>query len=195
MPIPQEVLLINGDYIKKYSPISGSVDDNLLYAAAYIAQDKYVEPYLGTDLMAKIKTDLAAGTISGNYSTLLYNYVQKCVCWWTIAEVMHSLTYKVDNGTLVQRTSEDASPVPDSVMKDIKGRAEGNARFYTQELVDYLCHNSSLFPEYNSNTSPDRSPRTDVTGQFNYSFSYGNTSMSRCEGYRKLVDILPYTNV
>lgn len=193
MPIPAETLLINAAYVKKYTTVNGSVDDNFIHQAITLAQDKSVEPYLGTDLMNKLKSDVSGSGTSGNYSILLFNYVQRAVCWWTVVELMHNLAYKIDNGTLVQRTSEDATPVPDSVMKDVKGRAEANARFYTQKLVDYLCDNSSLFPEYKTNTGNERSPRSDVYGQFNYSFSQGNTAMNNRYPYRKLTDTLPFT--
>jgi hypothetical protein len=62
-----EVLLISENYIKKYSTVNGSVDPNLLYPSIYLAQDKWLLPFLGTDLLNKIKADVAANTIAGNY--------------------------------------------------------------------------------------------------------------------------------
>jgi len=61
-----EVLLISENYIKKYTTVNGSVDPNLIYPSVYLAQDKWILPFLGTDLMNKIKADVAAGTIAGN---------------------------------------------------------------------------------------------------------------------------------
>lgn len=191
MPLPAEILLIDPNYVKKYTPVNGSVDDNFIVAAIATAQDIWVQPYLGDDLMNKLKSDSSGNTLAGNYLTLAQNYVYRAVCWWALADMLTFMTYKIDNGTLVQRTSEDASPVPDAVMKDIKGKAEGNARYYTQRLVDYLCANSSLFPEYSSNQSPQRCPRTDVYGQFNYAFSGGNTAMNVRSSYVNILPKLP----
>jgi hypothetical protein len=191
MPIPAEVLLIDSNYVKKFTPVNGSVDDNFIYAAMYIAQDMRVQPYLGDDLMAKLKSDSSGNTLSGNYLTLAQNYVYRSICWWTLVEMLQSLTYKIDNGTIVQRTSEDATPVPDSVMKDVKQKAEGNAKYYTQRMVEYLCANSHLFPEYSSNEYPERCPRTDVYGQFNYAFSGGNTAMNVRTYYENILPKLP----
>lgn len=188
--IPVEVALINVDYIKKFTNVNGSVDDNILKPCITLAQDKWVQPYLGDDLMAKIKTDVAAGNITGNYLTLYQNYVMRCVCWWTLVEAMPSLMYKIDNGTIVQRTSEDTQPISDEVSKDMINKLQGNARYYTQRLVEYLCANSSLFPEYSSNQYPERCPRTDVYGQFNYGISKGNSSMN-VGGYKNRLRYLP----
>ena len=35
------------------------------------------------------------------------------------------------------------------------------AVYYSNRLVDYLCNNSTLFPEYSSNTNSDVNPATD----------------------------------
>ncbi len=74
-----EVLLISENYVKKYTTINGSVDPNLLYPSIYLAQDKWLLPFLGTDLLNKIKNDVANNTIAGNYQILLEDYIQKNV--------------------------------------------------------------------------------------------------------------------
>lgn len=188
--IPVEVALINVDYIKKFTNVNGSVDDNILKPCIILAQDKWVSPYLGDDLMAKIKSDVSAGTISGNYLTLYQNYIMRALCWWSLVEAIPSLMYKIDNGTIVQRISEDTQPISDEVSKDMINKIQGNAKYYTKRLVEYLCENSSLFPEYSSNTSPKRCPRTDVYGQFNYGISSGNSAMGST-GYKKRISQIP----
>jgi hypothetical protein len=187
-----EVLLISENYVKKYTTINGSLDPNLLYPSIYLAQDKWLLPFLGTDLLNKIKNDVAANTISGNYETLLEDYIQKMLLWWVMVDVTPNLCYRMDNGTLVQRQSEDTVPVSDLVMKDMIDRARQNAEHYTTLLVDYLCANSSLFPEYSTAQWPDRSPRTDVTNTLNYQFSSGNTSTSFRPTYsRNIINRIP----
>ena len=47
MAIPSKKILIPLDYIKKITPINSPVDDNIMNSAAYVAQDKWVRPYLG----------------------------------------------------------------------------------------------------------------------------------------------------
>ena len=187
-----EVLLISENFVKKYTTVNGSVDPNLIYPAVYLAQDKWLLPFLGTDLLNKIKTDVAAGTISGNYQILLEDYVQKPLLWWVMLELLPQLCYRMDNGTLVQRQSEDTVPVSDAVMKDMLDRARQNAEHYTTLLVDYLCANASLFPEYQTAQWPDRSPRTDVTNTLNYQFSSGNTATSYRATYsRNIINRIP----
>lgn len=174
-----EILFINDVYIKKYTQVNGAVDSNILYPSVYLAQDKYLLPYLGTNLYEKLKTDISNNTLSGNYLTLVDDYVRRVVLWWSMVEVLPFLTYKLDNGTLVQRTSEDAQPVPDRVFKDMVDRAANNAEHYTGLLVDYLCMNSNLFPEYSNNVFPQRAPIQIKKANSEYIFSCGNTATSR----------------
>jgi len=162
MAIQPEILLITEDYLKKYTAITDAVDPNIIRPAIYLAQDKQITNYLGTDLMNKIKSDVSAGTLSGDYETLLNDYVLKSLLWWTMVELYPSLLYKHDNGNLVSRQSEDTTPVTKGEMESLKEAARDNARYYTNRLVQYLCYNSSLFPEYTSNSNndikPDRNP-------------------------------------
>lgn len=171
-----EVLFISDVYIKKYTIVNGAVDPNLLYPSVYLAQDKYLAPYLGDSLFEKLKDDIANNTLAGDYQTLVNDYCRKVVLWWTMVEAIPSLTYKLDNATLVQRTSEDATPISDTVMKDAIDRAKSNAETYTKRLVDYLCANASLFPEYSDNVWPQRSPIGATKSSSNFIFSSGNSA-------------------
>lgn len=185
-----EVLLINETYIKKYTQINGSVDPNLLYPSIYLAQDKYLMPYLGTNLYEKIKADIVANSLSGLYETLVDDYARRVVLWFTMLEVLPNLSYKVDNGTLVQRQSEDTVAVSDVVMKDMLLRAQNNANFYLGCMVDWLCANSGSIPEYGNNVWPQRSPLAIKKSSFTYIFSSGNTATSKTI-YDKRISQIP----
>ena len=174
-----EVLFINDVYIKKYTQINGAVDPNLLYPSIYLAQDKYLNAYLGTNLYETLKDMIANDTLSGDYQTLVDDYCRRMLMWWVVVEAMPSLMYKIDNGSLVQRTSEDVQTISDTVFKDMMNRAKDNAEYYTGLLNDYLCANSNLFPEYNDNVWPQRCPISIKKPSSNYIFSDGNTALSR----------------
>jgi len=182
-----QVLFITPTYLKKNTAINGSVDDNLILPSIRLAQDKYVAPYLGDDLMNRLKDDVENNTLAGNYQTLMDDYVLPCVVWWTMYEMIGDLAYKVDNGSIVQRVSEDTQPVDSTIIEQMRKKNQSNAEYYTGRLRDYLCHNSSLFPEYSSNTSPERAPIGKLD-MISWGFSHGNTQMSRTsyEQYDKL---------
>jgi hypothetical protein len=121
--------------------------------------------------MEKIKTDIDADTLDGNYQILVEQYIFKALAWWVMVDVIPKLTYKYLNGTLGQYSSDDVTAISDQQMKDEIARAKSTAEYYTQRLVDYLCYNSALFPEYTTNSGLQRSPRTKVTNATTILFS------------------------
>lgn len=162
MALSPEVLLIDENYIKKYTWINGSVDPLLMYPAIYLAQDEYAQLYLGTDLYEKIKEDVVNNDIAGAYEVLLDKYLRRMIMWWALYEMLPHLYVKTDNGSLVIRTSEDTSPITQTDLQNYRDQARSKAMFYTQRMVDYLCSNSSDFPEYLTNTNNQIYSQTNV---------------------------------
>ena len=152
-------LLISADTLKQNTTISQSIDENLIHPVILMAQDRYILPVLGTDLFEKLKTEIA-GTPSGVYLTLLKDYVQKCLCQFTLATLYPVLRIRATNHSLVQMNNEQGSAVSEDQMQPLISTAIDMGEFYRERLIDYLTNNSSSFPEYTSNTGSDLSPTT-----------------------------------
>jgi hypothetical protein len=56
--------------------------------------------------------------------------------------------------------SEQSTAATFDDLKPLMDQALDMATFYRERLIDYLCENSDLFPEYTSNTGADLSPTT-----------------------------------
>lgn len=179
MALQPEVLFIDENYIKKYTWINGSVDPLMLYPAIYLAQDEKIQQYLGTDLYYKIKDDLEANTISGNYLLLLDRFIRRATCWWAMYEVLPHLYVKTDNGSLVQHTSEDTTTISESSYEKYREQTRQKALFFTARMVDYLCYNQSLFPEYLTNVQNQMWSDTNVFPSNNFEISSGNDRITR----------------
>lgn len=173
MPIAPEILFINEEFLKKYTQLNEAVDTNLIRPAMYLAQDKFITLYLGTNLSNKIKSDIENNTLAGVYETLLNEYIVKPTAWWTMVELYPMLVYKHDNGNLVTRQSENTTAISQSDLSSLRDMARENAQYYTQRLVDYLCANSSSYPEYTNNTSPEITPIRVVNRQSQIAISKG----------------------
>jgi len=171
MAIAPEILFINEEFLKKYTQLNEAVDTNLIRPAIYLAQDKYITLWLGTNLTNKIKSEIENGTLSGVYETLLNEYIVKPTAWWTMVELYPMLMYKHDNGNLVTRQSENTTAITQGELSALRDMARENANYYTQRLVDYICANNSDYPEYSNNTSPDITPIRVVNRQSQIAFS------------------------
>ncbi len=134
MALTAEVLFVNPDYIKRITNINGSIEDAYLVPSIILAQDKYIQLYLGTDLLEKLKSDISGSTLTGDYATLMDSYVRKATLWWTMVELIPSLYVKMDNGSLVLRFSEDTQAIsPDDLPREVE-RSRQNAQFYSYRL-------------------------------------------------------------
>lgn len=173
MALPQEVLFITDEYIKKYTNVNDAVEASVIKPSIYLAQDKEITNWLGTKLMNKLKDDIINNTLAGDYEYLMDTYVRKATLWWVMVELYPSLLYKLNNGSVVTRESDSARAISKVELEALRDNARANAIFYTSRMVDYLCMNSALFPEYTTNSFPDIAPASNVHGDTTVVFSSG----------------------
>ena len=160
------VLFISEDKLKDSTAINMNVDVNFLLPYVKIAQKKYVETKLGTNLFVAIQGMISGGTISNpanaNYKTLLEDYVADMLVHYAFYEVLTFLRYKVQNNNVVAKTSENSTPLTRAEAQDLRSEISNTAQFYSERLVDYLCNNSSLFPEYSTNSGANVTPNSNA---------------------------------
>jgi hypothetical protein len=156
-----EALLITRTDIVKFTAVNGNVDTDKFIQFVKIAQDVHVQSILGTDLLNKIKADIVANTLSGNYLSLLTNYVKPLLIHWAMVEYLPFAAYTIANKGVYKHESENATTVDKVEVDFLVEKQRQIAQHYTQRFVDYMSFNNNLFPEYNSNSNGDMYPRTD----------------------------------
>ena len=157
----QHTLYISATRLKRDSAMGGSVDDNLMMPYILLAQDMYILPILGTDLDAKLKSEIQADTLAGDYKTLVEDYIQKALVQFAFAELAPFMRLRfVNNAIVIMGSTDQSSSATYEDIKPLIDRAQDAAEFYRQRTIDYLRDNSSSFPEYSSNTGADLDPTT-----------------------------------
>jgi len=76
-----DVFIISEENLRQFTDINNNVDSKLLKNAVREAQDIEIQRILGTKLYNKILDDIKAGTLSGNYQTLVLNWVQNALLY------------------------------------------------------------------------------------------------------------------
>tara|TARA_R110000787_G_scaffold59281_1_gene134386 strand:+ start:1987 stop:2562 length:576 start_codon:yes stop_codon:yes gene_type:complete len=156
------VLFISEDKLKDSTAINMNVDVQFLLPYVRIAQEKYIETKLGTNLFEAIQGMISGGTIgnvaNANYKLLLDDYIADVLIHYSFYEVLPFLRYKVQNNNVVSKTAENSNPLSRTEAQDLRSEVSNTAQFYTERLVSYLCDNSNLFPEYSTNTGSNVSP-------------------------------------
>ena len=159
----QHTLYISSTRIKKDTALGGSVDDNLIMPYILLAQDMYILPILGTDLDTKLKADIQAGSLAGDYKTLVEDYLQKSLVQFAFAELLPFLRLRmVNNAAVVMGATDQSSSASYDELRPLMDRAKDAAEFYRQRMIDYLTDKgSAAFPEYASNSDAgELSPTT-----------------------------------
>lgn len=156
-------LFINRTDLVKNSILDGNVDTDKFIQFIKVAQQIDIQNLLGTDLYNKISADIIAGNLSGNYLSLVNTYVQPTLIWFAQMNYIPFAAYQIKNGGVFKHSSETAQNVDKNEVDYLVAKAREYANYYSTRLVDYLCFNDNLFPEYNSNSDEDISPDTDTT--------------------------------
>ena len=162
----QKALFISILDLKKKSILSGNVDPDKIIQFVEVAQDTHIQNYLGGKLYDKMQTLIINNTISdaGNvdYKTLLDEYIKPMLIWFTQSDYMPFAAYQVSNGGVFKHRSENSDSITTEELNILVRRAQETAEFYTRRFMDYMDHNSHLYPEYLESSNEDMHPDKDV---------------------------------
>ena len=160
-----EALLISRKDVVKFTSMNGNIDTDHFIQYVKIAQDKHIENYLGSDLINKIKADIVASSLSGDYLSLVNNEIKPALLHWTMVEYLPFSNYTIANKGVFKHTSENADSVSKEEIDYLIEKERNTAQYYTNRLIEYLTFNApSKFPEYYSNNNEDVYPDKDLFG-------------------------------
>lgn len=146
-----EVLLINRQDIMRLTGLDGSIDVDKILPHVNTAQDIHLQPIIGTKLLDKVKTLISDDELLdvGNeaYKTLVYTYITPALVYLTMWDAMPFIQYTIANGGVFQHNSENSNSPLDDNVNQLTQRFKDKAAFYSRRLGDYLCDNSTSFPE------------------------------------------------
>lgn len=135
--------------IKERMSLHANIDDKLIYPEIMNVQEMYVLPLLGSNLYSKMLTEIAAGTLSGNYKTLMDSYLVMAICNWVMSELPPALNYQYWNKGVSQKTVDNADQPSMSDLYSIMARYKTRAEHYAKRARMYLIQNAAaMFPEY-----------------------------------------------
>ena len=153
-----EALFISREDIVKFTALNGNVDTDKFIQFVKIAQDIHIQNYLGTKLFQKLQADIIAGTLTGDYQTLVVTYVKPMLIHWGMVEYLPFAAYTIANKGVYKHSSENSENVDKNEVDYLLEKERNIAQNYTQRFIDYMSFNQQLFPEYRSNKNNDIFP-------------------------------------
>jgi len=154
-------LFVNEYELQSSTAINYNVDTAFLLPFLKIAQDKHLQIILGTKLYDKLQNDIAGvdgATLTGVYKTLVDDYIQDAIIHYALVEALPFISFQIKNGSITQKNSENGTAATRQDVDYLVQKERDSAEFYGQRIVEYLCNDSSSFPEYSQNTGADLNP-------------------------------------
>jgi hypothetical protein len=179
-------IFISEDKLKSSTAIQQNVDVDFLLPFVVEAQKLFIETRLGTDLTQKLKDEIIAGTLAGDYKTLVDTYIGDCLPGFSFYQAFPYLRFKVENGNIYSKTSETGNALSTEEAQHMREEIMNTAEYYSQRMIDYIRNNIGSFPEYNTNSGADVKPTTD-----NYYAGINTESVNQQGTKLTLKDFLP----
>jgi len=156
--MPSAIFIKRSDLVNN-TALSGSIDTDKFIQFIKIAQDIHIQNYLGTDLYNKISADIIADTLSGDYLTLVNDYIEPMLIHFAMTEYLPFAAYTIANGGVYKKGAENSSNVSKEEVDSLISKERDYAEYYTQRFIDYMSFNAqSKFPEYYSNNNEEIYP-------------------------------------
>lgn len=152
-------LFVNRDEIVKFTALNGNVDTDKFIQFLKIAQDIHIQEYLGTKLFEKINDGIVNNNLQEPYLSLLNSYIKPMAIHWAMVEYLPFAAYTIANKGVYKHNSENSDTVDKLEVDFLVEKERSIAQNYTRRFIDYMCYNSSTFPEYLTNTNSDVYPR------------------------------------
>ena len=155
-------LFISRTDLVKNTILSGNVDTDKFIQFIKISQEIHIQNYLGSKLYNKISADVIAGTLAGDYLTLVTDYIQPMLIHFAMTDYLPFAAYQVSNGGVFKHNSENSQTASKDEVDYLVQKERSFAEYYTRRFVDFICNDSSKFPEYSNNTDADVYPEKKV---------------------------------
>lgn len=143
-----EVLLISTQFIKDNSVIDNNIDDKIIANTIMFVQESTMQEILGTKLLDKITSDVEADNLSGIYKTLTDDYIRWTLLYYTVAELLEPLQFRITNKGVVTKDSESRSTtVSSNFIYKLKDSYLQKAEYYSEKTKKFLIKNYNTIPE------------------------------------------------
>lgn len=137
---------ITSDYVKKYTIVEDNVDSDLITKMIWKSQQSNIHEALGTNLYNKLLND--APNFTGQYLTLMNDFVQPALCDWTMYHLSPYINYRFTNKAISVKSSDNSQPSTLDEVKWLREQIRNTAEFSTEQMKNYIKNNLELFPEF-----------------------------------------------
>lgn len=139
--------------LRQFTDLNNNVDTELLRNAVREAQDIEIQRLIGTILYNKLISDVDGGTLTGDYKTLMDDYIQNALLYYAYYYALEDVYIRPrNNGLLTPQGGENSASVDASFYNRKRQSQKNKAEWYAEKLTEYLIENQAQFPEITQGT-------------------------------------------
>lgn len=156
-------LLISPQRIKDTTRIENNVSDKLLKDIILNVQETQLQPIIGTSMYNKLTTGDPNTDLNADEKSLISEYIWPVLRYATLAQLVETGSYKFTSSGVVKSGSSDFKVLEGSDLAKVKREINYDLQHFIQYLVDFIEHNASKFPEYDSNIDVGDYPHAPIS--------------------------------
>lgn len=145
-----KVYLISEDVLKSETILNDNVGSEYFVPAIETSQDIYLQQLIGTELLDRLYSDIANGTLKEPYKELLDDHITNYLKYMVLSEITVPISYKYRNAGVVQANGDHYQQTTLRDAQMVANHYTLRANFYAERMSKFLCTNSDKFPEYKS---------------------------------------------
>jgi len=147
-----DTFLISEAKVREYTDINDSLDTAFIKNAIRTAQDLYLQRVIGTSLYNKLQNEVDADTLSGEYKTLVDDYIQDFLLYAAYWECLEAIYIRPRNNGLLNATGGENSQSVNRDLYEVKRQSTQNKlQYYSERLTAYIIEKQNALPELNDN--------------------------------------------
>lgn len=158
------VLLLKVSDLTKNTILGGNIDPQKYVHVIKEAQIFILEPLLGTKLYDKILSDFEDESITGNYQTLLDDYIKPILIYSVAAEFILTHAYNISNGGIFKNSPENSESVSKREVDFLVQEQKSKVDAYVQRTLKFL-RNSDV-PEYTHSQDTNYDLKPEASAQY-----------------------------
>lgn len=143
-----KALFISRKEIVSQTVIGGAVDTDKFIQNIKLVQDIYLLNIIGQDLLTRLETDVINSTLTGDYLTLVTDYIKPYLVYMAASDYILEAWATVGNGGISQYDPDNGTAVSYTDATRLSTNVGNKGEHYGKRLLDYLKDNKSLFTEY-----------------------------------------------
>lgn len=144
--------IISEAKLREFTDVNDALDTAFIKNAVREAQDIWLQRIIGTALYRKLLSDIDASSLTGEYKTLVDDYIQDFLLYASYYECLEAIYIRPRNNGLLNATGGENSQSVTRDLYDVKRQSTNNKlQYYSERLVNYIIEKQNVLPELNEN--------------------------------------------